>query len=100
MTPWTVAQQAPLSMGFSGPEDWSGLPFLSPGDLLGPGIEPRSPTWQAGSLRSEPPPAALEGGIFSAGSAGQHYLELWPLGNVRDTCSKQDMKDGEGLDRW
>ena len=42
-TPWTVAYQAPLSMGFSRQERWSGLPFPSPGDLPDPGIEPRSP---------------------------------------------------------
>jgi len=42
-TPWTVAYQAPLSMGFSRQEYWSGLPFPSPGDLPDPGIEPRSP---------------------------------------------------------
>ena len=45
--PWTVAHQAPLSMGFSRQEYWSGLPFPSPGDLPNPGIEPRSPTLQA-----------------------------------------------------
>ena len=54
-TPWTVAYQAPLSMGFSRQEYWSGLPFPSPGDLPDPGIEPRSPTLQADSLLSEPP---------------------------------------------
>ena len=54
-TPWTVAHQAPLSMGFSGQEYWSGLPFLSPGNLPDPGTEPRSPTLQAGALTSEPP---------------------------------------------
>ena len=42
-TPWTIAYQAPLSMGFSGQEYWSGLPFPSPGDLPNPGIEARSP---------------------------------------------------------
>ena len=42
-------------MGFSRQEYWSGLPFLSPGDLPNPGIEPGSPTWQADSLSSEPP---------------------------------------------
>ena len=41
-TPWTVAHQAPLSVGFSRQEDWSGLPFPSPGDLLDPGNEPAS----------------------------------------------------------
>ena len=42
-TPWTVAYQAFLSMGFSRQEYWSGLPFPSPGDLPDPGIEPGSP---------------------------------------------------------
>ena len=46
-TPWTVAHQAPLSMGFSRQEYWSGLPFPSPGDIPDPGIEPRSPVLQA-----------------------------------------------------
>ena len=54
-TPWTVAYQAPLSMGFSRQECWSGLPFPSPGDLPDPGIEPGSPTLQADALPSEPP---------------------------------------------
>ena len=54
-TPWTIAHQAPLSMGFSKQEYWSGLPFPSPGDLPNPGIEPRSPTLQADALTSEPP---------------------------------------------
>ena len=46
-TPWTVAYQASLSMGFSRQEYWSGLPFPSPGDLPDPGIEPRSPALEA-----------------------------------------------------
>ena len=44
VTPWTIVHQAPLSMGFSRQEYWSGLPFPSPGDLPDPGIEPKSPT--------------------------------------------------------
>ena len=52
-TLWTVAHQAPLSMGFSRQEYQRGLPFPSPGDLPNPGIEPRSPTLQADSLPSE-----------------------------------------------
>ena len=55
VAPWTVAHQAPLSMGFSRQEHWSGLPFPSPGDLPDPEIEPRSPTLQADALISEPP---------------------------------------------
>ena len=39
-TPWTVAYQVPLSMGFSRQEYWSGLPFPSPGDLPNPGLNP------------------------------------------------------------
>ena len=46
-TLWTVVHQAPLSMGFSRQENWSGLPFPSPGDFPNPGIEPGSPTFQA-----------------------------------------------------
>ena len=49
-TPWTVAYQAPPSMGFSRQEDWNGLPFPSPGDLPDPGIEPGSPAFQADAL--------------------------------------------------
>ena len=52
-TPWTVACQAPLSLGFSRQEYWSGLPFPSPGDLPNPGIEPGSPALQADSLLTE-----------------------------------------------
>ena len=44
-TPWIIACQAPLSIGFSRQEYWSGLPFPSPGDLPDQGIEPRSPVW-------------------------------------------------------
>ena len=52
-TPWTVARQAPLSMGFFRQEYWSGLPFPFPGNLPDPRIEPRSPAWQADSLPTE-----------------------------------------------
>ena len=52
-TPWTVAHQASLSMGFSRQGYWSGLPFPSLGDLPDPGIEPRSPALQADALTSE-----------------------------------------------
>ena len=61
-TPWTAARWAPLSMGFSRQEDWSGLLFPSPGDLPDPGTEPRSPALQADSLPSEPPGKPLARG--------------------------------------
>ena len=54
-TPWTVADQAPLSMGFSTQNYWSGLSCLPPGDLPDPGIKSASPGLQADSLLSEPP---------------------------------------------
>ena len=53
-TPWTVAHQASLSMGFSRQEYWSGLSFPSPGDLPNPGIKPRSPALHVDPLQSEP----------------------------------------------
>ena len=57
-TPWTVACQAPLSMGFSRQEYWSRLPFLPPGDLPNPGMEPESsasPALAGGFFTTEPP---------------------------------------------
>ena len=52
-TRWTVAHQAPFTMGFSRQEYWSGLPFHSPGDLPDPGIKPGSPALQSDALQSE-----------------------------------------------
>ena len=57
-TLWTVACQAPLSMGFSRQEHWTGLPCPPPGDLPDPGIKPTSLCllhWQADSLPLAPP---------------------------------------------
>ena len=67
-TLWTVAHQAPPSMGFSRQEYWSGLPFPSPGDLPNPGIEPRCPTLLADTLTSEPPgkPSCSKWGLLSS----------------------------------
>ena len=55
MTPWTVACQAPLSMGFPRQEYWSGLPFDLSGDLPDQGIEPGSPALPVDSLLTELP---------------------------------------------
>ena len=65
VTPWTVAHQAPLSMGFCRQEYWSGLPFCPPGDLPDPGIEPTS-------LMSP----SLVGGFFTT-SATWEAKECW-----------------------
>ena len=59
-TPWTVACQALLSMGFSRQEYWSGLPFPPPGNLPNPGIKPRSLALQADSLPTEPSGKLIE----------------------------------------
>ena len=63
-TPWTVAYQAPPSLGFSRQKYWSGFPFPSPGDLPNPGIEARSPALQADTLPSEPPGKPLIIGLI------------------------------------
>ena len=55
VTPWNVACQAPLSMGFPRQDYWSRLLFPSPEDISNPGIKLGSPTLQAGSLPTEPP---------------------------------------------
>ena len=62
-TPWTIVLQAPLSMEFSSQEYWSGLPFLSPGDLPHAGTEPSFPLvhWQADSLPLVRPGRLLKG---------------------------------------
>ena len=61
MTPWTVARQAPLSMGFPSQEYWSGLPFLFPGDFPNTEIEPTSPV----------SPALQVGGFFTIVPTGK-----------------------------
>ena len=71
-TSWTVACQAPLSMGFSRQDYWKGLPFPPPGDLPNPGIEAFSP---------EAP--ALAGGFFTTESPGKP-LQLY----FEDLCHK------------
>ena len=64
-TLWTIAHQAPLSMGFSRQEYRSRLPFPSPGDLPNSGIEPRPPALEAEALTSEPPGKHEEEQILS-----------------------------------
>ena len=64
-TPWTVAHQVPLSMGFSRQEYGSGLPCPPPRDLPNPGIKPRPPSLQADSLQTEPPGKPKNTGVVS-----------------------------------
>ena len=75
-TPWTVARQAPLSMGFSRQEYWSGLPCPPPGDLPDPGIKPES----LASL-------ALAGKFFTTSATWESHAD-W------DSITKQTAWDG------
>ena len=59
-TPWTIASQAPLSMGLSRQEYWGGLPFPAPGDPPDPGVAPQPPA-----------SAVLAGGFFTTGPPGK-----------------------------
>ena len=68
VTPWTVACQAPLSMGFSRQEYWSGLPFPPPDDVPDSGIEPTSPV-----------SPALAGGFFTTVTLGKPLNAIWLL---------------------
>ena len=63
-------------MEFSRPENWSGWPFPSPGDLPNPGMEPRSPTLQADSLLSEPVRKPKNTGMGSLSLLQQIYFYL------------------------
>ena len=65
LTPWTIAPQALLSLGFSRQEYWSGLPCPPSGDLPNPGIKPRFPALQVDSLPSEPPDKPKNTGVGS-----------------------------------
>ena len=66
-TSWTVARQAPLSIGFHKQEHWNGLPFPSPGDLHDPGMELRFPL--------SPVSPALAGGFFTTEPSGKPHLK-------------------------
>ena len=78
-TPWTVARQAPPSMGFPRQENWSGLPFPSPGDLPDPGIKSKSPAL-AGRLFITEPPRKLKGDIRNKLFLQSSGMQCPPLG--------------------
>ena len=77
-TIWTLAHQAPLSMGFSRQEYWSGLPCPPPGDLPDPEIEPLCLLhWQAGSLTLAPPGNKIGGLQLGPRAAKIGFQGLW-----------------------
>ena len=88
VTPWTVAHQAVLSMGFSRQEYWSGLPFPSPGHLPDPGIKPKSPTLQADALTSEPPGNVAEKArVYHSQCFGHQGMKLALMFILREASS-------------
>ena len=84
VTLWTVAHQAPLSMGFSRQEYWSGLPCPSPGDLPDPGIEPMSPALAGGYLTTSATWEAHLCTVTLVKSRGICPLQLTFLGNLHE----------------
>ena len=92
-TPWAVAFQAPLFMGFSRQEYWSGLLFPPPGHLPNPGIEPTSPPLQVGS--SPPVPAGKPLWGPSSGSSRSSLLDkaALPGGSVLITTQFSQQSD-------
>ena len=85
MTPWTVAHQAPLSMGFSRQEYWSRLPFPTPGDLSDQGIEPMSLV----SL-------ALAGRFFTTAPSGEPQVNITSITNDINTGISKTLNILEG----
>ena len=80
-----MAHQAPLSMGFSRQEHWSGFPIPSPGDLPNPGIKPRSPTLQADSLPPESP-----GKSKNTGMGSLSLLQGYDSSPLQSSCIQVD----------
>ena len=74
-TPWTVAHQAPPSMGFSRQEYWRGLPFPSPGDLPNPGIEPRSSALQADTHQGSTQIREKKTELWASGAARREWAQ-------------------------
>ena len=96
VTPWTVACQAPQSMGFSRQEYWNGLPFPSPGDLPNPGIKPRSPVLQADSLPTELWGKHKDSGRGEITFRINPYTNQWGLeGSNKTLCAPGDPTETE-----
>ena len=87
VTPWTVARQAPLSVGFPREEYWNGLPFPFPGDLLDPGIKTAFPALAGIFFTTEPPGKPVCMYMFV-----QIYILYIP--KICDLFRRNDYKDG------
>ena len=83
---WTIACQVPLSREFPRQEYWSGLSFLSPGDLPSPEIEPRSPALAGGFFTTEPPGKPMLGRGYSKNyEIGTFLAHFWSNGLAMDS---------------
>ena len=102
--PWTVAHQAPPSMEFSRQEYWGGLPFPSPGNLPGPGIEPGSPALWADALVSLPPGSPIQSEV-SQKEKNKYcilmtYMESRGNGTNEHICRTEIETQTERTDLW
>ena len=87
-TPWTIAHQAPTSMGSSRQEHWSGLPFPSPGDLPNPGIKPGPPALWADALTAELP------------SREKHSTTVGQISSKESACNARGVCRRGGFNPW
>ena len=97
---WTVAYQAPPSKEFSKQQYWSGLPFPSPGGLSDPGIEPRSPAFQADALTSEPPGKPYGGGNENNGDLLRKFPCMHCCTQCPQPCSRPLPTHASAGDSW
>ena len=88
-TPWIVVHKAPPYMGFYRKEYWSGLPFPSPGDLPGPGIESKSPAL-AGEFFTTDPPRKTCVGYICRKKVKYYMLLLLSLQSCPTLCDHTD----------
>ena len=93
-TPWTVANQAPLSVGLLRQEYWSRLPFPPPGDLPNPGIEPGSPALKADSLPLNYQGSPLKPGRSCLKFPPHHLPAVGSWGNLSLSLSKSSSVNG------
>ena len=93
VTPWTVAHQALLSMGFSRQEYWSGLPFPSPGDLPDPGIKPGSPALPADYLPAELPCLWVKATLLSGKRKSDYRLHFRGWKHISNRTSQSYLNE-------
>ena len=102
-TPWTVARQAPLSVGFPRQAYWSGLPFPSPGDLPDPGIKPEYSALAGGFFTAEPwgkPINQLYLNIMEKEIATHSHILAWEIPWTEESGGLQSMGSQRAARDW